>query len=60
MEHPGVSKLVGVRFGRNGDNGDSDSVSVEITGSEDELPESIKERLSSEVTIAPDDASPSS
>ncbi len=60
MEHPGVSKLVGVRFGRNGDNGDSEAVSVEITASEDELPESIKERLSSEVTIAPDDAPPSS
>jgi chromosome segregation protein len=59
MEHPGVSKLVGVRF-RHGDNGDSAAVPVEITSAEDELPGAILERMSSEVVIKPDDTSSSS
>jgi chromosome segregation protein len=62
MEQPGVSKLVGVRFGRNG-NGNGDDMkaaTIDVTDSDDTLPEAIRERLSSEITISPDDPSSSS
>jgi chromosome segregation protein len=58
MEHPGVSKLVGVRF-LHGDNGDSGAVPVEITSAADDLPGSIRDRMSSGVLIKPDDTSTS-
>ncbi|MBI5265844.1 MAG: hypothetical protein HY851_01300 [candidate division Zixibacteria bacterium] len=62
MEQPGVSKLVGVRFGQNG-NGNSDGtepVTVDVAADESDLPRSIRDRLSSEITISPDEPSSSS
>ena len=62
MEQPGVSKLVGVRFGLNGDGngGGPDETAIEIAHTEDDLPDSIRERLAPEISIAPDDPSSSS
>jgi len=60
MERPGVSKLVAVKFARQ-DNGREELVTAEVadeqpteTAGENELPESIRERINPGVTIKPD------
>ncbi len=56
MEQPGVSKLVGVRFG-GGSNGDSsEAVQIEVAPTENDLPESIRERLLPRINIASEDS----
>lgn len=60
MEQPGVSKLVGVRFG-GGTNGDgTETVQIDVAPTEDDLPESIRERLLPDVKVAREDSSSSS
>ncbi|MCX6833959.1 MAG: hypothetical protein NTW07_02300, partial [candidate division Zixibacteria bacterium] len=60
MERPGVSKLVAVKFARL-DDGRDELVTADVAGeqlpetiSEDELPESVRERINPGVTIKPD------
>lgn len=60
MEQPGVSKLVGVRFGGGSEDNNGDAVHIEAAPTEDDLPESIRERLMPDLNLTREDSSPSS
>jgi chromosome segregation protein len=60
MEQPGVSKLVGVRFG-GGSNGDgTETVEIQVAPTDEDLPEAIRERLMPDVKLTREDSSSSS
>lgn len=60
MELPGVSKLVAVRFNEGGELADESERSIlepDADASDDELPESIKQRVSPQIVLQPDEDS---
>ncbi len=60
MEQPGVSKLVGVRFGGGNGDGPDDRVEIQVAPTDEDLPQSIRDRLMPDLNLARDDSGSSS